>query len=288
MKRKSRKKWIVLGAVVLLAALAAIWVMNTRQGTQGNYIEETVKTQDLSTYLSFSGHVRASEDKQIVAKRSMKVKELYVSEGDVIERGTLILRATDGERVYADIAGTIEKLYPEADSPLSPGSAIANIVNYGELMVKVDADEYDVGALSVGQDVSIYVNALGTTASGAISKIANDATVGKDVSYYTVEIALHGAGGLRAGMSVEARVLDKTAEGATTVSMRALQFDAENQPFLYMRDANGRMAMQYVSVGISDGTTVQILAGVYPGESVYRPPRRNMMMPGMGMMGNRR
>jgi len=286
MKRKSRKRLIWIIVLVLLATAALWFVLSNNQSGQGSYTEETVKAQDIHTYLSFSGHVRSSQSKQQTAKKVMKVREIYVEEGDRVEQGALILRAADGERVYADIAGTIETLYPEVDSQLGIGSPIAEIFDYAQLMVIVDADEYDVGALYVGQEVTVYINALGEVVTGAIDKIANDAAVGRDVSFYKVEIALNESGNLRAGMSVEARVLDKTAIGATTISMRALRFDAENQPFVYKRDPSGRIYVQPVTIGINDGVTVQILSGVSPGENVYRPQRGMMIMPGgMGMGG---
>jgi len=87
-------------------------------------------------------------------------------------------------------------------------------------------------------------------------------------------------------MSVEAQILNTCALGAVTIPMKALQFDAENQPFVYKADANGKLYAQKVTIGINDGATIQILSGVDDGESVFRPIRRNALMPGMGMMRN--
>lgn len=285
MKKKSRKRVIILIVALVVVAIIVFVVLNNQNASQASYTQEQVKSQDISTYLTFSGHIRASDTKQQVAKKSMKVKDIYVEEGDSVEEGALLFKASDGERVYAEISGVIEVLYVEEDISLSPGSPIADIVNYGDLMVKVDADEYDVGALTTGQGVDIFVNALGRMVGGTIDKISNDATVGKDVSYYTVEILLSEQDGLRAGMSVEAQILDKHSAGATVISMNALQFDYENQPYVYIKDSSGNIVAQYVGVGINDGSNVEIISGLQTGDTVYRPSSSGMLMPGMMMRG---
>ena len=285
MKKKNRTRNVIIIIVLAVVVIANIVLWRSGSGTAVSYAEESVKSQDISTYFSFSGHIRASEDKQQTAKKNMKVRDLLVAEGDHVDAGDILFRATDGERVYADISGIIEVLHIEKDSTLGAGSPIAEIVDYSTLKVIVDADEYDVGALSVGQSVSVFVNALGITADGIIDKIANDAIVGKDVSFYSVEISVANDGAMRAGMSVETQVMNGHVAGATTISMDSLQFDAENMPFVYIRDGGGNITPQYVSIGINDGTKVQLLSGPQPGDTVYRPARTGIMMPFRAMRG---
>ena len=83
------------------------------------------------------------------------------------------------------------------------------------------------------------------------------------------------------GMKVSAKVLNESVENVVVVSMDALQFDAYNQP--YVLKLSGREYVQVpVTVGINDGTSVQILSGVSAGETVYI---RRSVLDMMGMTG---
>ena len=83
------------------------------------------------------------------------------------------------------------------------------------------------------------------------------------------------------GMKVSAKVLTESVENVVVVSMDALQFDAYNLP--YVLKLSGREYVQVpVTVGINDGTSVQILSGVSAGETVYI---RRSVLDMMGMTG---
>jgi len=47
-------------------------------------------------------------------------------------------------------------------------------------------------------------------------------------------------------------------------------------PYVYVEDASGRIVRHPVSVGIQDGTTVEITEGLVDGEAVYTPVNTNL------------
>ena len=53
-------------------------------------------------------------------------------------------------------------------------------------------------------------------------------------------------------------MLNHDIKDAVTVTMKALQFDAENKPFVYVRDSDGKVRTKYVETGVNDGTIVEI------------------------------
>ncbi len=61
------------------------------------------------------------------------------------------------------------------------------------------------------------------------------------VSFFTANISLQNDDELRVGLSAEIKALNKNETNATTISMKALQFDNENQPFVYYRDLNEKV-----------------------------------------------
>lgn len=267
-RKKKKKKWPWIVLAIVLVAGAALYFSASRQ-VRNAYTEEQAAARDLVTYYSFSGNLTPVHDEIQTAKETLKIKELYIHEGDMVSSGELLLRGTDGTRVYAAYSGTVETLYPEADDTLQPGSQIARIVDYSTLEVSVDVDEYDIDAVSLGKEGDVYLNALDRTVPGVVSEIAREATTEGGVSYYTVKLQVDAGQDVRSGMSVEVNILNKQAPGAVSVSLKALSYDEYNKPFVYKKDAEGKMLAEYVETGVSDGQNIQITSGLALGESVY-------------------
>ncbi len=269
-KKKKRKKWLWL--VLVLAALGVAGYSFFSAGTeaaQSLFTEETVQNRDIVTYYSFSGNLTPVTDETQTAKESLKVKEVYAAEGDRVEEGQALLRATDGTRLYAAHSGTIETLYIEKDDTLQPGSQIARIVDYDTLEVTVDVDEYDIGAVEIGKEGTVYLNALERSIPGVVSAVSREATNEGGVSYYEAKLQVDAGSGVRSGMSVEVTILNQEALAAPSLSLDALSYDEYNRPFVYQRDAEGLMKAVPVETGISDGKNIQILSGLNEGDTVY-------------------
>ena len=267
-KKKRRKKWpwIIL---VLVLALVAYGVVQVNRQVADLYAQDTAKIRDISTYYSFSGNLTPVTNKVQTAKEAIKVKELYVQEGDVVQAGQPLLRAADGTRVAAAESGTIDELYVDPEDQLQAGSQIARIVDYGTLEISVDVDEYDIGALSLGKQGTVYLNALEKTVTGAISEIARDATKEGGVSFYAVKLQIEAAENIRSGMSVEVKVLNKEAKGCVSLSLKALSYDEYNKPYVLVKNDKGEISARYVQTGVSDGQNVEILQGLAEGENAY-------------------
>ena len=122
-RRKKRRKWPWIVLVILVLLIAA-FVLSLRKTAAQSLTEEIAQRRDIVTYYSFSGSLIPVTDEVQTAKDTLKVKELYVKEGDRVAEGDALLRGSDGTRVYAACSGTIEELYVETDDTLQPGSHI--------------------------------------------------------------------------------------------------------------------------------------------------------------------
>ena len=269
-QKKRRKKWIWL--VLALAAIgwfAYSLLTAGDQAAQALFTEEAVQDRDIVTYYSFSGNLTPVTDEVQTAKESLKVKEVYVEEGDFVTEGDLLLRGTDGTRIYAAYTGTVETLYAEKDDPLQPGSQVARIVDYETLEVSVDVDDYDIGAVTIGKDGDVYLNALETTIPGVVSDVSRSATREGGVSYYQAKLQVDAGSDVRSGMSVEVTILNQQALAVPSLSLDALSYDEYNRPYVYVKDAEGQMIATPVETGISDSRNIQITSGVETGDMVY-------------------
>lgn len=268
-RKKKRRKWPWL--VLALLAAAGVWFFLSagEQASQAFLEEEAVQKRDLITYYTFSGSLTPVTDEVQTAKESLKVKELYVAEGDRVEKGDAILRATDGTRLYAAYSGTVEEMNLEKEDAVQPGSQIARIVDYETLKVSVDVDEYDIGAVEVGKAGTVYLNALNRSIPGTVSDIARTATTEGGVSYYEVEFEVDAGTDVRSGMSVEVSLLNQQRLDVLSLSLDALSYDEYNRPYVYRKDAEGRLFPVMVETGVSDGRNIEILSGLQEGDAVW-------------------
>ena len=269
-RKKGRKKWIWLVLVLAVLGVGVYSFLSAgSEAAQALFTEEAVQNRDIVTYYSFSGNLTPVTDETQTAKESLKVKEVYVTEGQTVQEGDLLLRSTDGKRVYTSYAGTVEKLYAEKDDTLQPGSQIARIVDYETLEVTVDVDEYDIGAVEIGKEGTVYLNALERSIPGVVSEVSREATTEGGVSYYKAKLQVDAGSNVRSGMSVEVTILNQQALDTPSLSLDAISYDEYNRPFVYQRDAEGQMKAVPVETGISDGRNIQILSGISEGEQVY-------------------
>ena len=267
-RKKARKKWpwIVLFIVVIVIAW---FVLSLQQQVASSYQSEVVQMRDVSTYYSFSGNLTPVTEKTQTAKEAIKIKELYVEEGDDVTAGQPLLRGTDGKRILAQETGTIETLYVDTDDQLQPGAQIAFIVDYDTLEISVDVDEYDIGALTLGKQGTVYINALDRSVTGTVSNISRNATTEGGVSYYQVKMEIEATEDIRSGMSVEVNVLNKEALGVPSLSVKTLSYDEYNKPYVMVQNGTGNMDVQYVQLGVSDSLYTEITEGLSEGQTVY-------------------
>lgn len=182
--------------------------------------------------------------------------------------------------VYAEITGEITDVFADENSTIMAGTPILNIADYSDMKAVVKVDEYDINSVSEGEEVIVRIDALGKEYKGIISKISKSvikkAGVSlNQISYYNADVEIEDSFDLYAGMSVEVKALNQRADDAVTISMKALQFDNENMPYVYYINESGEIATKYVEIGINDGITVQITEGLNENDVIQVPKSFN-------------
>lgn len=189
----------------------------------------------------------------------------------------------DDTKVFAEVSGEIAEIYVEENASLIMGTEIIDIVNFDDLEVTIKVDEYELNTVATGKETKVAINAIGKEIVGTVSDISRQAVVVNGVSYFPTSLTLEKDKDLRVGMSVEVRILNHSEKNVTTISMKALQFDNENKPFVYYRDLDGNVVTKYVAAGINDGNIVQIIDGVKSGETILLPEEKSNVFPQPGM-----
>lgn len=272
---KKRKRKIIWIAIFLVLALIVAYGIFLRP-RKPNYDTETAKTQDIVTYYSFSGNVEPGDEKVVTSTSPVRVKSLPIEEGTVVKEDDDIIIPKSGSRVEAGMDGVLAEIYVDVDDTVPSGRDLFRVADYDHPVVAFRVDEYDVGALSAGMEVSVYVSALNKTLTGTITEIGREANVSGNIAYYDAKVSVPQDGTLRMGMSAEVTALKDKAEMATTISLKAVQFDEGSEPYVYCYSRGEEIVRQPVLLGINNGSIVQVLDGVKPGETVLLPKDETM------------
>lgn len=273
MKKKHKLRTALIALAVAAAAAAALLLPAMNEVKDALYQSETVTRGSISTYYSFSGALELRRQELISAEAEGEVRDLYVSEGDKVQKDDRLARFSDGHTLRAGMAGEVVDISVEEDDLVGAGQAIMEIADFGSMRVEFDVDEFDVEAVSVGMDAQVTIDALDYTFTSPVTRISKTAQLSGDISYYTARIEPE-AGALPEealpGMRVDVKTLGASAEDVLMITMEALSFDEYNKPYVLI-DVDGAKQRQYVETGINDGVYVEITSGLAEGDVIYYP-----------------
>jgi HlyD family secretion protein len=269
---KSRKKWVKRGILIGLALIAAgIGVLSLVDGRRPRFTSEIARIRDIETFFTFTGNIVPDQSETVYAAHGGKISKLYYEEGETVHKEDSVMRSQSGQLYEAPIHGTLTDIFIDLNDTVKPGDALFRVASYDKPVVMISIDEYDIDAISAGEDVRVYVQAMDKTVAGVIEKVDREATVTGNVAYYGAKVVLIQDGSIRMGMTCEVSVPKQSAIGATTIALKSVKFDEDNRPFVYMYDRNDDVVAEYVALGVTNGTYVEVTEGLKAGETILIP-----------------
>jgi HlyD family secretion protein len=175
-------------------------------------------------------------------------------------------------------------------------SALLSIDPGKSMTVSISVDETDVLSLEIGQEVSVSVESIGDdTYTGKVTEIDTSSASGSGgVTTYTATVTLDRAEKMLAGMTASVSVVIKGVDNALLLPDDAVRKTSASAYVYTSRDeSTGELGgMTEVTIGLSNGSYVEILEGLSEGDTVYYTESRNnnfgnfnFGMPGGGMPG---
>lgn len=267
-KKKKKKSGLIVGIIIALLVVGFIG-FQIFAPKASIYNEATVTKSSIETYYTFSGSVESKNTQNVMASSIIQISEINVAEGDSVEKDDVLFKTSQGAEIKAQISGTVSEIYVKEDQQLMSGSPLCDIYDFDSLQISVKVDEYDLSSISEGKEVSITIGSLDKTIVGTVSSISDTATNLQGVAYFSAVIDLPQDEAIKVGMTAEAKILNKQALDVLTIPVSSLQFNDEDVPFVLVQDENGATVEQDVTLGINDGITAEITAGLTEGQIVY-------------------
>jgi len=265
-----------------------------RRGQPLMYVASPDYSQTLATYL------KTRDASQLAEKSYARAKDLYdhhaIAQSDLeaaesartqasadlgaAEQSLRVLGISNPEAavgrppaseipVRAPISGeAVERLVAPGQVIQAGATQVFTISNMSSVWVLANVYQKDLPYVHVGDPTVVTTDAYpGTEFRGKISYIS--AAVDPNTRTLQARIDVKNPHEqLKKDMYVNAAVLAGTINGALTVPSAAVLRDSENQPFVYVADANNNFARRSVTIGESGDGNIQLTSGVASGERV--------------------
>ena len=282
-----KKSLLLAGAIVIAVAGGSFIVVNNANTSTANYSEEQIKEKDITTYYTFSGDITSKNTKDITSSGEVEISEILVKEGEQVKEGDTIFKTASGNRIKAKMDGMLSEILFNKDVKYPSGTLLATITDNSSLQVEIKVDEYDANSIKVGDKAEVYINALDKTVDGKVINLAKKATVSNGVSYFRAVVEIEDTEDILTGMSSEIKIVKAESKNAKTISMNALEFDEDNQPYVYVKGANGTPIAKSVNIGINDGLSVEIKSGLKDSDTVLSTDKFELINPFEMMHGGK-
>ena len=231
--------------------------------------------------------VDVAQNRQRAAQSQLAVSQARVSEAraQVAQAKAAADRASEdlaNATIRAPIRGTVLTRDVELGSPVSSilnlGANATLVMTLGDIesvFVRGKVDEADIGRVRLGQTARIRVETFKDKVfSGRVTQISPMGVEKDNVTNFEVRVSIENPGQeLKANMTANAEIVLEEHPNALIVPEAAIAYDSEKHAFVDLLDATAKTGRRRVpvSLGVGNGTRIQVLEGVSEGQKIVLP-----------------
>jgi HlyD family secretion protein len=233
------------------------------------------------------GAVEVAENRKHAAQSQLAISQAKVTEAraQVAQAKAAADRADEDLRnatIRAPIRGSVLTRDVEIGSPVSSilnlGANATLVMTLGDIdqvFVRGRVDEADIGHVQIGQPARIRVETFkDKTFNGRVTQISPMGVEKDNVTNFEVRVSIDNPGkALKANMTANAEIVLEEHANALIVPEAAVSYDAKKHAFVDVAAPGTRTGRRKspVTLGIGNGTKIQVLDGVGEGDTVILP-----------------
>ncbi|MBK7336322.1 MAG: efflux RND transporter periplasmic adaptor subunit [Saprospirales bacterium] len=226
------------------------------------------------------------EETKIASKVVGTIMELYVKEGDLVEKGQKLLKIGP-DMIHAPSSGIVYSLNVQVGqrvvgTDLMDGTELMHLYDENNVGVHVEVGEGDIGRIAIGNEVDIELDAYRDRKfKGQVTRVSSQGIqrfIDGDASVFEVWVGLDKTSfgdleyRLELGMPASVEIVTQVIHNALCVpiiSVTSREPEMTEQVFVVSADS---VLMRPVETGIQDYDYIQILSGLEVGEEVVTGP----------------
>src|SRR5947207_5870757 len=233
------------------------------------------------------GLVEVADNRKRAAESQLAVSRAKVTEAraQVAQAKAAADRAAEdvaNATIRAPIHGTVLSRDVEIGSPVSSilnlGANATLVMTLGDIeqvFVRGKVDEADIGRVRLGQPARIRVETFkDKTFNGRVTQISPMGVEKDNVTNFEVKVSIDNPGqALKANMTANAEIVLEELADSLIMPEAAVTYDAKKNAFVDVIAPGAKSGRRKVPVkiGVGNGTKVEILDGLKPGDKVILP-----------------
>ena len=246
---------------------------NSRINSSKLSFDNSKRLFDRSEELFTKGVISKQDFENAELSLNQARESLTQAENDfkIIKQGSLSGGGSANTNIVAQISGTILEIPVREGNQViesnnfNAGTTIATVADMSIMIFEGQVDEAEVGKLEEGKDIKVVLGALGEEEFP--SKLTFVAPKGIEVNgavqfkiKANVEIP---TSKVRAGYSANAIIEIENIENSLCIKESLIQFNRfTEKPFVEILNDDGVFVKKDITIGISDGISVEVLEGV--------------------------
>ncbi|MFA5714446.1 MAG: HlyD family efflux transporter periplasmic adaptor subunit [Candidatus Paceibacterota bacterium] len=174
--------------------------------------------------------------------------------------------------IYAPIDGVVTKVNKKKGELINSSEAMIELLS-PHYEIQVDVPETDVVKLSVNNEATITLDALGSDIKfdGKVLSIDPASTEIQDVVYYRIKVAINdsGDGTIKPGMTADVLIKTESRDGVLFIPSRAILTKADTGEKYVRVLKNGVIEEKTIKLGLkADDGKVEVVSGLDEGEDL--------------------
>lgn len=208
---------------------------------------------DDNAFLDYKTSEELKSINENIAKASRNVQTAQ-------EKVTRLQALSQNPTIYAQLDGIVTVLNYKIGDTVVDGKPLCIVGELDEITMTVPVSASDIGSVSVGQKVNLYVDAYAE--EKFTGTVKERLLVANDNGEYPVTISVDpGEQVLLPGMKAYATIILKEKTDVLTLSNKAITLE-NGQQYVLVRDENGELVRKPIVTGFSDGRVSEILDGL--------------------------
>lgn len=224
------------------------------------------------------------QNKQRVAQAQIAVDSAKLNQAKAqVAQSQASLKQLEEQLSYTTLTSPMDGIVLSRDVEL--GDAVSSILVLGSGATKVmtlgdtkqvyvdgKVDEADIAQVYVGQPARIRIESFKDRVfNGKVTRIAPLGVEKDNVTTFSVRVSIDNPNGeIKANMTANAEIINLEHKNALVVPEQAINYDPQKKAFVNVPDPKSKDGMRKVdvTVGISNGSKTEILAGLKSGDKV--------------------
>jgi len=231
--------------------------------------------------------VDVAENRKRAAQSQLAISQAKVSESraQVAQAKAAADRAAEdvaNATIRAPIRGTVLTRDVELGSPVSSilnlganATLVMTLGNIDQVFVRGKVDEADIGHVRLGQPARIHVETFkDKTFNGKVTQISPMGVEKDNVTNFEVKVSIDNPGReLKANMTANAEIVLEELANSIIIPEAAVTYDSQKRAFVDLAAPGTKTGRSKTAVklGVGNGTKIQILEGLKPGDRVVLP-----------------